>query len=85
MNIKLNRDHEGYQDLCVAYVGIYLSSHTVTRIVLSAKVCLTSVFGMGTGGPTPQSTPTRRNKLCIPRLGLKAQGSVTPLFLLSKS
>ena len=36
----------------------YLSSRPVTRQVLSAKVCLTSVFGMGTGGPTPQSTPT---------------------------
>ena len=36
----------------------YLSSRAVTRKVLSAKVCLTSVFGMGTGGPTPQSTPT---------------------------
>ena len=36
----------------------YLSSRSVTQQVLSAKVCLTSVFGMGTGGPTPQSTPT---------------------------
>ena len=36
----------------------YLFSRPVTRQVSSAKVCLTSVFGMGTGGPTPQSTPT---------------------------
>ena len=36
----------------------YLFSRPVTRQVSSAKVCLTSVFGMGTGGPTPQSIPT---------------------------
>ena len=37
----------------------YLSSRAVTRQVLSALVSLTSVFGMGTGGPSQQSTPTR--------------------------
>ena len=37
----------------------YLSSRAVTRQVLSAQMSLTSVFGMGTGGPSPQSTPTR--------------------------
>ena len=36
----------------------YLSSRAVTRQVLSALVSLTSVFGMGTGVPSPQSTPT---------------------------
>ena len=36
----------------------YLSSRAVTRQVLSAQMSLTSVFGMGTGGPSPQSTPT---------------------------
>ena len=36
----------------------YLSSRAVTRKVLSAQMSLTSVFGMGTGGPSPQSTPT---------------------------
>ena len=30
----------------------YLSSREVTLQVLSAYMCLTSVFGMGTGGPT---------------------------------
>ena len=44
----------GWSSLCWRY----LSSRPVTQQVLSAKVCLTSVFGMGTGGPTPQSTPT---------------------------
>ena len=39
----------------------YLFSRPVARQVSSAKVCLTSVFGMGTGGPTPQSTPTSQD------------------------
>ena len=37
----------------------YLSSRAVTRQVLSAQMSLTSVFGMGTGGPSSQSIPTR--------------------------
>ena len=36
----------------------YLSSREVTLQVLSAKMSLTSVFGMGTGGPSSQSIPT---------------------------
>ena len=36
----------------------YLSSRPVSRQVFSAQVSLTAVFGMGTGGPSPQSTPT---------------------------
>ena len=36
----------------------YLFSRSVSRQVSSAQVSLTSVFGMGTGGPSPQSTPT---------------------------
>ena len=36
----------------------YLSSQAVARQVLSARMSLTSVFGMGTGGPSPQSIPT---------------------------
>ena len=36
----------------------YLSSRAVASQVLSAQVSLTTVFGMGTGGPSPQSTPT---------------------------
>ena len=39
-------------------VGLDLSSRTVSREVLSALVSLTSVFGMGTGGPSPFETPT---------------------------
>ena len=36
----------------------YLLSQAVARQVSSAQMCLTSVFGMGTGGPTSQSIPT---------------------------
>ena len=36
----------------------YLSSRAVTRQVLSTQMSLTSVFGMGTGGPSSQSIPT---------------------------
>ena len=36
----------------------YLSSQAVARQVLSARMSLSSVFGMGTGGPSPQSIPT---------------------------
>ena len=39
----------------------YLSSRQVTLQVLSARTSLTSVFGMGTGGPSSQSKPT-----CLP-------------------
>ena len=31
----------------------YLSSRSVSRQVFSAEASLTSVFGMGTGGPSP--------------------------------
>ena len=46
----------------------YLSSRAVARQVLSARMSLTSVFGMGTGGPSSQSIPTMSmalNHLCI--------------------
>ena len=36
----------------------YLFSRAVTSQVSSAQMSLTSVFGMGTGGPSSQSTPT---------------------------
>nr|DAF51006.1 MAG TPA: hypothetical protein [Siphoviridae sp. ctvhu9] len=39
-------------------VGISLSSRAVTSQVFSAPLSLTSVFGMGTGGPSASSTPT---------------------------
>ena len=39
-------------------VGTDLSSRVASNQVLSARVSLTSVFGMGTGGPSPLITPT---------------------------
>ncbi len=39
-------------------VGIVLSSRSVARQVLSPPTSLTSVFGMGTGGPSSSLTPT---------------------------
>ena len=41
-----------------AYVGISLFFQAVTSQVFSAPLSLTSVFGMGTGGPSASSTPT---------------------------
>ena len=43
----------------------YLFSRPVTRQLSSAQMSLTSVFGMGTGGPSSQSTPTRMDELSL--------------------
>ena len=40
-------------------VGIELSSRAVSRKVFSPLQSLTSVFGMGTGGPSAFITPTQ--------------------------
>ena len=39
--------------LLAVYVGVNLSSRAVSSQVLSAPVSLTTVFEMGTGGPSP--------------------------------
>ena len=44
--------------LSLAYVSIGLSSRTASREVLSPLQSLTSVFGMGTGGPSAFETLT---------------------------
>ena len=62
----------------------YLFSRPVTRQVSSAQVSLTSVFGMGTGGPSPQSTPTTSIQASYPSLRRKGQSSLIPLYLLSE-
>src|SRR5699024_9135082 len=51
--------------------GIYLFSQAVSSQLSSAQVSLTSVFGMGTGGASPSSTPAVRNisislRCCFP-------------------
>ena len=38
-------------------IGISLFSHLVAKALSSAPLSLTSVFGMGTGGPSASSTP----------------------------
>lgn len=57
----------------------YLSSRAVTRQVLSALVSLTSVFGMGTGGPSQQSIPTHMDDVFRHRLLSKAFRLLTAL------
>ena len=46
-------------------VGIFLFSQAVTSQLSSALLSLTSVFGMGTGGPSASSTPTIFILLCF--------------------
>ena len=48
------------KEACASFVdvGIELSSRTVSRKVFSPLQSLTSVFGMGTGGPSALITPT---------------------------
>ena len=53
---------------CMLCVGISLSSRAVTSQVFSAPLSLTSVFGMGTGGPSASSTPTILLYLFFPYL-----------------
>ena len=45
--------------------GINLSSRDVAIQVFSAPVSLTTVFGMGTGGTSPQSTPAILFSECL--------------------
>ena len=46
----------------------YLFFQAVTSQVSSARVSLTAVFGMGTGGPSPQSAPTSSTWTSYPSL-----------------
>ena len=49
-----------------------LISHLVAKALSSAPQSLTSVFGMGTGGPSASSTPTKSNELFVaPPTGLE--------------
>ena len=40
--------------------GVFLSSRAVASQVFSTQMSLTSVFGMGTGGTSSQSSPTKK-------------------------
>ena len=69
------RDHpERMISLCV---GIYLSYRAASSQVLSARVSLTAVFGMGTGVPSPSSAPTM-----LPRLNYLSGGLEEQLVVL---
>ena len=77
INVKIKNQSRNFLRLCV---GVDLSSRFVSKQVLSALVSLTSVFGMGTGGPSPLKTPTihqaytlktkQRKELLFTRLNL---------------
>ena len=61
-------------------VGTYLFSRAAARQVSSAQVSLTSVFGMGTGGPSPQSAPTMYRLSATNEIIAQA-GSIVNTFL----
>ena len=57
----MKRNAKGYNPIVPRFcVGYDLSSRAVASQVLSALQSLTSVFGMGTGGPFALKTLTRR-------------------------
>src|SRR5699024_5304662 len=62
----------------------YLFSRFVSKQVSSAQVSLTSVFGMGTGGPSLQSTPTaafrQAIQFCLALQGLVTRTGIEPMF-----
>ena len=60
----------------------YLSSRQVALQVLSARMSLTSVFGMGTGGPSSQSIPTSLDGL-LPIIYVKTLVQVLTVFVFS--
>ena len=53
-----NHSSEYKEEYSLSDVGIFLFSRAVASQVFSALQGLTSVFGMGTGGPPASSTPT---------------------------
>ncbi len=77
---------EGLRNLNPSKCWRYLFSRFVSKQVSSAQVSLTSVFGMGTGGPSPQSTPTyffRSEKVfnCMVRCrNLVTRTGIEPMF-----
>ena len=58
------RTWERFYPFPLSCVGIELSSRTVARKVFSPLQSLTSVFGMGTGGPSAFVTPTKHQSFC---------------------
>ena len=56
--LNKNKRHSTKWSSVLFCVGAFLSSRDAAVRVLSAQVSLTAVFGMGTGVPSPPSTPT---------------------------
>ena len=56
-------------------VGVDLSFRAASRQVFSARMSLTTVFGMGTGGPFSQSTPTMQKSYKNPSLYFTSQAT----------
>ena len=57
-NLSDKRKNRSYYCSSLYCVGIALSSRAASSQVLSALMSLTTVFGMGTGGPSSLKTPT---------------------------
>ena len=66
-------------------VGIDLFSRLVAKQVSSALVSLTSVFGMGTGGPSPLKTPTPSEKTSFRFLRLSPSSTLFRFLFLFRS
>ena len=68
--------HCGKVDFLKEKAGTYLFSQVVSNQLSSARQSLTSVFGMGTGGPSPLKTPTifRNCTLKTKQRRVKARG-----------
>ena len=60
---SLQSKGNGLATVSLVCVGIDLFSRAVASQVSSALQSLTSVFGMGTGGPSPLKTLTTASKL----------------------
>ena len=58
------------QEYSLSDVGVFLFLHLVAKALSSAPLSLTSVVGMGTGGPSASSTPTVDNEILfwLPKL-----------------
>ena len=51
------------QEYSLSDVGVFLFLHLVAKALSSAPLSLTSVFGMGTGGPSASSTPIKLQRV----------------------
>ena len=71
---------KGYELFSFTDVDIDLSSRSVARQVLWALQSLTSVFGMGTGGPSAFETPTGEQKQFCVSIDLSSRSVARQVF-----